>query len=139
MLLNFIHFVRTGNWEGYLGVTFEFLPFCFWLNRHNYARNLSYYYAQMTALPFSNAQAHGHLKNGGFSGSLTGTPQTKIPYDQIIETTTNRQCKDVSGIGGNTDNLGATDCWARNSHLIAALRERMNKKIRKRLNKNMST
>ena len=72
------------------------------------------------------------MKNGGFSGSLTGIPQTEIPYNQIIETTINRQCKDVGGIGGNTDNLGTTDCWARNSHLIAALPERMNKKIRKK-------
>ena len=70
---------------------FEFLPFCFWLNRHNYARNLSFYYAQMIALPFTNAQAHEYLKNGGFSGSLTRTSHTNIPYHQIIETIINRQ------------------------------------------------
>ena len=115
MLLNFIHFGRTGNWEGYLEVIFAFLPFCFRLNRRNYARNLSYYYAQMIALPFANTQAHEYLKNGGFSGSLTGTPHTKIPYDQITETTINRQCKDLGGIGRNTENLGATERWARNS------------------------
>ena len=115
MLLNFIHFGRTGNWEGYLEVIFAFLPFCFRLNRRTYARNLSYYYAQMITLPFANAQAHEYLKNGGFSGSLTGTPHTKIPYDQIIETTINRQYKDLGGIGGNTENLGATERWARNS------------------------
>ena len=63
MLPNFIHFVKTGNWEGYLEVISEFLPFCFRLNRHNYARNLSYYYAQMIALPFTNAQAHENLKH----------------------------------------------------------------------------
>ena len=132
MLLNLIHFVRTGNWEGYLEVIFEFLPFCFRLNRHNYARNLRYYYAQMIALPFTNAQAHDYLKNGSLSGSLTETPHTKILYNQIIETTTNRQCKDVGGIGGSTKNLGATERWARNSHLTAALCKRMNKKTCKK-------
>ena len=132
VLLNFIHFVRTGNLEGYLEVIFEFLPFCFRLNRHIYTRNLSYYYAQMTALPFTNAQAHEYLKYGGFSGSLTGTPHTKIPYDQIIETTINRPCKGVAGIGGNTENLEATERWTTNSYLRAALDERMNKKICKK-------
>ena len=44
MLLNFIHFLRTGNWQGYLEIIFQFLPYCFSLNRHNYARNLTYYY-----------------------------------------------------------------------------------------------
>ena len=102
MLLNFIHFVRTGNWEGYLEVKFEFLPFCFWLNKHNCARNLSYYYARMIVLSFTNAQAHEYLKNGNFPGSLTGTPHTKISYNQIIETTINCQCIDLGGIGGNT-------------------------------------
>ena len=132
MLLKFIHILRTGNWEGYLEVIFKFISFCFQLNRHNFAGNLSYYYAQMIALPFTTAQVHEYLKNGGFSGSLTGTPHTMIPYDQIIETTINRQFKDIGAIGGNMDNLGATECWARNSHLIAALRERMNKKISKK-------
>ena len=131
ILLNFIHFVRIGNWEGYLEVMFEFLPFCFWLNRHNYARNLSFYYARMIVLPFTNAQAHEYLKNGGFSGSLTRAPHTNIPYHQIIETAINRQWK-YGGIGGNTENLEATECWTRNSHLIAALREGMNKKTRKK-------
>ena len=106
MLLNFIHFLRTRNWEGYLEVIFEFLSFCFRLNRHNSARNLGYYYAQMIALPFTNAQAHKYLRKGGFSGSLTGTPDTKIPYDQITETIINRQYKDVGGIGGIWRTLG---------------------------------
>ena len=50
MMMNFIHFLRTGNWNGYLEVLFEFLPYCFRLNRHNYARNLSFYYVHMLAL-----------------------------------------------------------------------------------------
>ena len=122
MLLNFIHFVRTRNWEKYLEVIFEFVPFCFRLSRHNYARILSYYYAQIIALPFTNAQAHEYLTNGGLNGSLTGTSHTKIPC----------QCKDVGSIEGNRGNLGATKRWARNSHLIAVLCKRMNKKIRKK-------
>ena len=50
MLLNFLHFLRIWNWRGYLQVLFEFLPYCFRLNRQNYARNLSYNYVHMRAL-----------------------------------------------------------------------------------------
>ena len=32
ILLNFLHFLRIGNWKGYLEVLFEFLPYCFRLH-----------------------------------------------------------------------------------------------------------
>ena len=44
LLLNTIYAQRTGNWKGFLQCIREFLPYCFSLNRQNYARNLSYYY-----------------------------------------------------------------------------------------------
>ena len=47
LLLNLIFFQRTGNWKGYLEAIHTFLPWCFALNRHNYARNLSYFYVDM--------------------------------------------------------------------------------------------
>ena len=43
LLMNMIHFIRTGNWNGYMETLFEFLSYCFALNRHNYARNLSFF------------------------------------------------------------------------------------------------
>ena len=50
LLLNTIYFQRTGNWEGYLKSIHEFIAYSFALNRHNYARNLSYYYVHMLNL-----------------------------------------------------------------------------------------
>ena len=50
LMLNFIHFTRKGNWNGYLEAIYEFLPYCFRLNRHNYARDLSFYYNHMRSL-----------------------------------------------------------------------------------------
>ena len=32
MLLNYIYFLRTGNWKGYLEILFNLLPYCFRLN-----------------------------------------------------------------------------------------------------------
>ena len=88
MLLNYTHFLRTGNWEGYLEVLFEFLPYCFRFNRQNYARNLSYDYVHMRALKEENIAAYKYLEEGGFSGSQTGKPHSRIPFDQVIKMTT---------------------------------------------------
>ena len=132
MLLNFIHFLRTGNWMGYLEVIFQFLPYCFRLNRHNYARNLSYYYVHMLSLKQDCPAAWKYLEDGGFTGSISGIPHSRLPFDHIIETTLNKECKGIGGIGGNTENLGATERWVRINHFMAALREKMNRKLGKR-------
>ena len=132
MLLNFNHFLRIGNWDGYLEVLFEFLPYCFRFNRNKYARNLSYYYVHMTALKEDNSEAYAYLQNGGFSGSLTGKPHSRIPFDQVIEMTINRSCKDVGGLSGKTQNTGASQRWAKINHHIVALREYHNQRIRKK-------
>ena len=84
---------RVGNWEGYLHCLEEFLPWCFALNRHNYARDLSYYLISMRKLKTGNPNAYNYLNGGGFSGSLSGEKHTQIPMDQIIETTINRSNK----------------------------------------------
>ena len=62
---------------------FEFLPYCFRLNRHNYARNLSYYCVYMRVLKEENEAAYMYLEEGGFSGSLTGRPHSRTPFDQV--------------------------------------------------------
>ena len=76
--------LRTGNWEGYLEAIFQFLPYCFRLNHFNYARNLSFYYVHMRSLKEENKEAYEYLQNGGFSGSLSGSPHSRIPFGQVI-------------------------------------------------------
>ena len=62
LLLNTIHFQRIGKWESYLAAIDEFLPWCFSLNRQNYAQNLSYFYADMRALKKRNSSLTAILK-----------------------------------------------------------------------------
>ena len=47
-------FEQTNNWNGFLQAIRNFLPFCFAMNRHNYARNLSYYFICMLNLQDSH-------------------------------------------------------------------------------------
>ena len=63
------------------------------LNRYNYARNLSYHYADMCNMNEYMSvymSAYEYLKEGGFTASLSGNVHGLIPIDQIIETTINR-------------------------------------------------
>ena len=49
--------------------------------------------------------------------------------------TINRSNKDTGGLAQKTHNRGATERWARTHHLMVAMREHMNTKIRKKTKK----
>ena len=87
----------------------------------------------MRALKEENAAACKYWEEGGFSDSLTGRPHSRIPFDQVIEMTIDKSCKDVDGISGDTENPGATQRWTISHHHIVALREHQNKKIKKKM------
>ena len=63
----------------------------------------------MFSLKEDLVSAWDYLKEGGFTGSITGNPHSRLPFDHIIETTLNKECKGIDGIDGNTENLGATE------------------------------
>ena len=109
LLVNVIKFQRTGNWNGFLQAIRIFLPFCFAMNRQNYARNLSYYFISMLSLQDSHPNIYQYLKNGRFTGSISGLPVSKIICDQIIETITNRSSKCTCGLSGKMENVGASE------------------------------
>ena len=96
----YVHFLQIGNWNRYLEVLFEFLPFCF--HRPNHAHNLSCYYVHMRALMGENVAACKYLAGCAFSGSLTGRSHSRISFDHVIEMTINKSCKNIGGLSGNT-------------------------------------
>ena len=86
----------------------------------------------MLNLQDSHPNIYQYLKNGGFTASVSGLPFSKIPCDQIIETTINRSSKSTGGLSGKTENVGASEKWMRINHIMAALREHLDSAIRKR-------
>ena len=50
----------------------------------------------------------------------------------MTEITINRSCKDVGGLSVNKNNPGATERWTKIHHHIVALREHLNKKMKKK-------
>ena len=101
------------------------------MNRHNYARNLSYYFISMLNLQDCQPNIYQYLKNGGFTASVSGFPFSKIPCDQIIETTINCSSKSTGGLSGKMEIVGASEKWMRINHTMAVLREHLDSVIRK--------
>ena len=50
---------------------------------------------------------------------------------QIIEMKINRLYKEIDGLSGKTENVGASERWGKIHHDMAAMREQLNETIRK--------
>ena len=132
LLLHLIFFQYTGSWKGYIEAIHTFLPWCFALNRHNYARNLSYFYVDMLNIEKNAPKVHQYLATSGFEGSLSGQKFTLIPMDQMIEMTINKSPKAVEDLSGVTENKGASERWMRINHSqLAALKQHLDLKIQR--------
>ena len=85
----------------------------------------------MLSLKKENLEAFVYLQKSGFCGSLSGRAHTMIPINQMIEMTINRSSKETGGLSGKSENVGATERRGRIHHHMVAMRERLNKKIKK--------
>ena len=83
-------------------------------------------------LKYDIPEPHKYLEEGGFSGSLTGIPHSRIPMDQFIEVTVNRFSKETWGLIRITENTGASERWMRINHYMCALKECLDRKIKRR-------
>ena len=85
----------------------------------------------MQALEEENIAAYKYMEEGNFRGSLAHKPHSRIPFDQVTETTINQSCKDAGGLSRNIQNPSATERCAKIQHHDVVLRECPNKKIKK--------
>ncbi|XP_078353848.1 uncharacterized protein LOC144638526 [Oculina patagonica] len=100
-LLHLIRSSREGNWMLHLYAIRAVLPWCFAYDRVNYSRYLSVYYTEMTRLSIDHPDVHVQLENGGFSVQLgTQNPFGRIPVDQTIEETVNKDTQTAGGTKG---------------------------------------
>ena len=84
------------------------IPWCFAYDRTNYARYLPWYLDNMLSLPNSHPEIHRQLEEGGFSVQL-GEKNTfgRIPMDQTIEETINKDTQTPGGTKGFSTREGA--------------------------------
>ena len=101
ILLGLLRASREGNWLLHLASIRKIIPWCFAYDRQNYARYLPYYYAQMSRLAIDHPDVHAHFMNGGFSVQLDrNNPFGRIPVDQTIEETVNKDTQTPGGTKG---------------------------------------
>ena len=78
----------------------------------------------MTLLPNSNPSAHEQLQAGDFAASRTGKPSSKVPVDQTLETTVNKDSKGNGGCVGFSVNSIPVQKWVMSQHERSALAQK---------------
>ena len=108
VMLNFLRSSREGIWAMHLKAVQDMIPWVFAYDNTNYARYLSHYYAEMSHLKTEHPEAHGFLQHGGFSVQLgPRNPFGRIPVDQTIEETVNKDTQTPGGTKGFSLKPGA--------------------------------
>ena len=110
VLLDLIRASREGNcnWSLHLYSVRAIIPWCFAYDKQNYARYLPMYYSEMTRLVSDYPSVHKHLSEGGFSVQMGINPFGKLPVDQTLEETVNKDTQCPGGTKGFRLNAGAT-------------------------------
>ena len=89
---------REGNWELHMHAIRALIPWSFAYDRTNYARYLPVYYAQMSSLKSTHPEVYEAFKNGCFSVQISrGNPFGRLPIDQALEVTVNRDTQTPGG------------------------------------------
>ncbi|XP_068719543.1 uncharacterized protein [Montipora capricornis] len=108
LMLHMIRASREGNWMLHLACIRQMLPWCFAYDNTNYARYMSIYYSDMTSLPKEHPQVHAFMEAGGFSVQMSpDNAFGRIPVDQTIEETINKDTQTAGGTRGFSLKPGA--------------------------------
>ena len=129
ILFDFARSIKLGNWKLHLQATENMLPWMFAYDRPNYARLLTYYTAIMQKLPETHAQIHQQFESGHFSVRRKCGRFNKIPSDQVIEQTINKEQKCAGGIIGFSTTEGTVQRWSLTSHVAAKCQSRLEESL----------
>ena len=101
IMFGLIRAAREGDWSLHLSCIRAMILWSFAYDKINYARYLPVYYAQMMNLEQDHPSVHAHMKSGGFSVQI-GSQNLfgKIPADQAIEETVNKDTQTSGGTKG---------------------------------------
>ncbi|CAB4021754.1 Hypothetical predicted protein, partial [Paramuricea clavata] len=125
ILLDFARSVKLGDWKLHLQSTEYMLPWMFGYDRLNYTRFLTYYLVTMKKLPETHPALHQQFESGHFSVRRQHGRFNKIPSDQAIEQTINREQKCAGGIIGYSTDKGTVQRWSLTSHIAAKCQSKL--------------
>ena len=116
---DFMRSIKLGNWKLHMQSTEDMLPWIFSHDRPNYARYLTFYMVTMQKLPETHPCIYAQFEAGNFSVRRQPGKFNKIPSDQAIEQTINRDQKCPGGIIGFSTSEGTVQRWLLTSHVAA--------------------
>ena len=136
VMLGLIRASREGDWKLHLESIREMIPWCFAYDKLNYARSLPYYYAQMSRIAIDHQDVHEQFMQGqGFSVQLgSGNPFARIPVDQTIEETINKDAQTPGGTKRFSLKPGAVNRY----YLTSEYRSSYLRKLRDMIGRNSS-
>ena len=131
LLLGFIRSHREGDWLLFMFCIQKMIPWCFAMDKINYARYLSINFAEMSNLDTKQPEISQYLKDGGFSVQLgSRNPFSRIPVDQTLEETVNKDTQTSGGTKGFSLKAGAVEKY----YITAEYRASALRQLRENLN-----
>ena len=130
-LLDIIRASREGNFLLHLQAVEAIIPWCFAYDRTNYSRYLPWYIKSMQELESENPKIWDYLCDRGFSVQLSTTNSFgRIPMDQTIEETVNKDTQTTGGTKGFSLNAKAVSRY----YITADFRRSCLRQIRQSIN-----
>ena len=100
IMLGLVRAAQEGDWELHLLSVRAMIPWLFACDKLNYARYVPFYYAAMTQLNHTHPGLTNELQQGRFSVQISSNQFSKIPANQAIEETMNRDTQTAGGTKG---------------------------------------
>ena len=108
IVLGLVRASRERDFEHHLMCIRAMIPWCFAYDRLNYAHYLPYYFVTMCLLSMDYPDVYQHFMQGGISVQIgSSNPFGKIPCDQTIEETINKDTQTAGGTKGFSLKSGA--------------------------------
>ena len=101
-LLDYQRSLRTGDWDLHLRATEKMLPWFHAYDHFNYTKHFSYYWCTQQNLGDTHPGLRQAYLNQHFSAKRTVGRFNRLPVDQVIEKTINKEQKGKGGIIGSS-------------------------------------
>ena len=121
LLLHFLQAERTGDWKLHLSAVAAMTPYFFAMDRHNYARWLPVYLADMHQIESKHPRVYGEFMRGNHVVCRSSHPFSQVSTDMALEQSINADSKAKGGIVGISIRPAALQRWFLTSHERAAI------------------
>lgn len=100
LLLHFLQTERKGDWKLHLSAVAAMAPYFFAMDRHNYARWLPVYLADMHQIESKHPRVHDEFMSGNHVVCRSSHPFSQVSTDMALEQSINADSKAKGGIIG---------------------------------------